>query len=70
MYQYILYLFGYNDDYYAPPEVYITPSPEKMRKRIEEVLETHKKKDVISKYDLVIEELKQKLKERSNQRDF
>lgn len=70
MYSYILYLFGFNNDYYKEPEVIVTPSLDIMEKKVKEILDNHRKQDMISQYQSVIDELKQKFKERSNKTDF
>lgn len=64
MYNYILYLFGYNTDYYDEPQIIITDKRSEVEDKIKIILDKKEKRDVITNYDLVITELKEKIKHR------
>lgn len=58
MYDYILYLFGWNNDYYKPVEVIVNPSPEVMMQKAQFIIDQREKKGLTNNYDKVIDELK------------
>lgn len=58
MYSYILYLFGFNDDYYKPVEVIVEPPLHVIEAKIKFILDQKEKKGITNNYDKVIEELK------------